>query len=176
MSDWHCWIAGSPQRSRERYFVASLHAQARLLGVADRISFLGERRDVPRLMAAADVHCQPNHVGEPFGNVFIEALCAGTPSVTSALGGALEIIDDTCGRLVPPRDPEALANALQGLMVGDSSCGSSEVLVRRAEALCAPEVSIPKLHAAYAAAIRNRNRAAFTTNLDGTNTARQRGK
>ena len=61
--------------------------------------------DVPRLLAAADIHCQPNISPEPFGIAFIEALAAGLPVVTSAIGGAIEIVDDTCGRLVPASDP-----------------------------------------------------------------------
>ena len=64
--------------------------------------WLGQRRDVPELLAAADIYCQPNVGAEPFGIVFVEALYTGLPVVTTALGGALEIIDASCGVLVPP--------------------------------------------------------------------------
>ena len=63
--------------------------------------FLGERRDVAACMRAADIHCQPNTAPEPFGLAFVEALYAGLPVVTTALGGALEILTDACGVLVP---------------------------------------------------------------------------
>jgi glycosyltransferase involved in cell wall biosynthesis len=67
-------------------------------------------------LAAADLHCQPNTGPEPFGLAFAEALHAGRPVVTCAHGGALEIVDDTCGVLVPPGDAAALAAALRGLI------------------------------------------------------------
>ena len=59
-------------------------------------------------MHAADIHCQPNTAPEPFGLVFVEALYAGLPVVTTALGGALEILTDACGVLVPAGDAPAL--------------------------------------------------------------------
>ena len=56
------------------------------MGIADRVRFLGERFDVPRLLAAADVHCQPNSGPEPFGIAFIEALYASLPVVSTRIG------------------------------------------------------------------------------------------
>ena len=75
---------------------AELKAIADRGGVADRVRFLGQRSDVPRLMAAADVFCQPNAGPEPFGVVFVEALYAGLPVVTSAFGGAVEVVERPC--------------------------------------------------------------------------------
>jgi glycosyltransferase involved in cell wall biosynthesis len=49
------------------------------------------RSDVARLLAAADIHCQPNIGPEPFGITFIEALYAGLPLVTTSIGGAIEM-------------------------------------------------------------------------------------
>ena len=56
-----------------------------------------QRDDVPRLLAAADIFCQPNLGPEPFGIGFVEALSAGLPVITTATGGALEIVDGDCG-------------------------------------------------------------------------------
>ena len=81
------------------------------------MTFLGERRDVPALMRAADLHCQPNTAPEPFGLAFVEALHAGLPVVTTAMGGALEIVTPSCGVLVPPGDADALEQALRALVV-----------------------------------------------------------
>jgi glycosyltransferase involved in cell wall biosynthesis len=116
VAGWQCWIAGGAQRLREQRFLSTLRARAAVTGVADRLRFLGQRDDVPRLLAAADIHCQPNIGPEPFGIAFVEALHAGLPVVTSALGGALEIIDGTCGVLVPPADAGRLALVLRELI------------------------------------------------------------
>ena len=80
------------------------------------IKFLGERTDVPRLMAAADVYCQPNTAPEPFGIAFVEALAAGVPIVTTAFGRAIEIVDERCGILVDGPSPDLVAEALQRLI------------------------------------------------------------
>ncbi len=113
---WVCWVAGGAQRPEEQHYRAGLETQARQAGLAGRVQFLGQRADVPQLLAAADIHCQPNLSPEPFGIAFVEALYAGLPVVTTALGGALEIVDDSCGVLVPPDDPQRLADALAWLI------------------------------------------------------------
>ena len=78
--------------------------------------FLGQRTDVPRLLVAADIHCQPNLGPEPFGIAFVEAMYAGLPLVTSAIGGALEIVDDSSGILVPPGEVAAVSRTLRRLI------------------------------------------------------------
>jgi glycosyltransferase involved in cell wall biosynthesis len=113
---WRAWVAGGVQQPKDRQMLAALEARTVALGVSDRVRFLGQRNDVPRLLAAADIHCQPNVGPEPFGIAFVEALYAGLPVVTSALGGALEIVDSTCGILVPPGDADRLAAALSELV------------------------------------------------------------
>jgi glycosyltransferase involved in cell wall biosynthesis len=80
------------------------------------VRWLGERQDVPQLLAAADVHCQVNARPEPFGIAYVEALAAGLPVVAARSGGAPEIVDASCGILVPPGDSEALAGALERLI------------------------------------------------------------
>ena len=116
--DWIWWQVGGAQRPAETAFLDSLGASARRLRIAEpRAASLGERSDVPRLLAAADVHCQANLKPEPFGIALVEALAAGLPVVTTALGGAVEIVDGTCGVLVPPGDVGALASALDRLIV-----------------------------------------------------------
>jgi glycosyltransferase involved in cell wall biosynthesis len=115
-SGWTCWQVGGAQRPAEARYLHSLGADAARLGIADRVRFLGQRADVRSLLAASDIFCQPNIEPEPFGISFIEALGAGLPVVATAIGGALEIIDESCGVLVPPRDSCALASTLGRLM------------------------------------------------------------
>ena len=86
--NWQCWIAGGAQRAAEDDYLAELHDMARKNGIESRVRFLGQRDDVPSLLVAADVHCQPNTGPEPFGVAFIEALAAGLPVVTVDLGAA----------------------------------------------------------------------------------------
>src|SRR5207253_6600113 len=113
---WVCWIAGGVQRPEEEVYLGELRQQSTALGIGERVRFLGQRADVPNLLAAADIHCQPNTGPEPFGVVFVEAMYAGLPVVATRLGGAVEVVDESCGVLVPPGDPDALASALSDLM------------------------------------------------------------
>lgn len=146
--NWVCWMVGGAQRPSEIRYAESLRQMAAKARIADRIRFVGQRSDVRRLLAAADIFCQPNTGPEPFGIVFIEALYAGLPVVTTAMGGALEIVDSTCGILAEPGDAEELGQALAKL-VGDpalrrrlGACGP-----QRARDLCDPALQLARLNA-----------------------------
>jgi glycosyltransferase involved in cell wall biosynthesis len=143
---WECWMIGGVQRPHEAALLAGLERTAARLGIADRVRFLGQRSDVATLLAAADIHCQPNVGPEPFGITFVEGLAAGLPVVTGALGGALEIVDESCGVLVPPGDAGALAAALHRLIqdpVLRSAIGAAGPA--RARKLCDPATQIRAL-------------------------------
>jgi glycosyltransferase involved in cell wall biosynthesis len=151
---WICWMVGGAQRPQEVLYLAELKARAEAAGIAGRIRFLSERRDVPRLLAAADIFCQPNLGGEPFGIVFIEALYAGLPLVTTAIGGALEIVDPSCGVLTPAGDSAALADALLRLIsdpLRREALGNQGPA--RAKLLCAPDDILAKLEAGLRRAV-----------------------
>jgi glycosyltransferase involved in cell wall biosynthesis len=143
---WTLWVAGAAQRPHEHRYLADLRQEVAGLGLEPRVRFLGERRDVPRLMRAVDLFCQPNEGPEPFGVVFAEALLSGVPVVTADTGGAPEIVSDECGRLVPAGDLDALARVL-GELVEDA--GLRARLGARgpahAAARCAPEVVLPQI-------------------------------
>jgi len=95
---------------------ARLDALASELGIADRVTFTGQRSDVPSVMAGLDVFVLASH-NEPFGNVMLEAMAVGTPIVATAAGGALEIVvEGETGLLVQPRSPDALAAAIARLV------------------------------------------------------------
>mgnify|MGYP001818243275 CR=1 FL=1 len=115
-ASWRCWIVGGVQSRSEKACFHELESQVQKEGLTDRILFIGQRDDVPRLMAAADIFCQPNLRAESFGVVFIEAMLAGLPVVTSALGGAIEIVDRQSGILVPANDRQAVTEALRNLL------------------------------------------------------------
>jgi glycosyltransferase involved in cell wall biosynthesis len=81
--------------------------------VLDRFRFLGMRKDVPALMAAADGYVMPS-AWEGLPMVLLEAAGSGLPIVATNVGGNSEIVrDDVSGYLVPPSNPTALAEALQ---------------------------------------------------------------
>ncbi len=89
------------------------------LGVADRVLFLGQRGDVPRLLTAADIFVLPS-AWEGLPITVLEAMAAGVPCVSTAVGGVPEaIIDGVNGYLVEPHDPAALAEKLR-LLAGDA--------------------------------------------------------
>jgi glycosyltransferase involved in cell wall biosynthesis len=92
----------------------TLERQARELGLADRVAFLGPKPQatVADWIAAADLLTLPSHAeGSP--NVVVEALASGTPVVASRVGGIPDLVDDGVnGLLVPAGDPAALADGL----------------------------------------------------------------
>jgi glycosyltransferase involved in cell wall biosynthesis len=154
---WTCWIAGGAQRPHEEAHLAELYAMAKQLGVSRRIRFLGHRDDVPALMAAADVLCQPNLGPEPFGIAFVEGMHAGLPIVATAIGGAREIVDPACGVLVPPDDAPALGQALRELVLDPArrarlgAAGPAQ-----ARALCDPVQQATRLREALASVVQRR--------------------
>jgi glycosyltransferase involved in cell wall biosynthesis len=93
----------------------ALEAEARHLGIAGRCVFLGERRDVPALLAAADLFVLPS-LFEGLPVSVLEAMAAERPVVGTAIGGTDEAVEsEATGLLVPPRDPVALASAIRRL-------------------------------------------------------------
>lgn len=144
---WMWWLIGGAQRPPEAAFMAAVRDRADRAGIADRIRWLGERNDVPRVMGGADLYCQANIGPEPFGIAFIEALAAGLPVVSSRIGGVCEIIDDRCGVLVPPGEPDALADVLRSLLTDPRRRRAMAVAApERARSLCDSGTQLAALH------------------------------
>ena len=149
---WICWIVGAAQRPHEQAYLAQLREQAAKAGIGDRVRFTGDRRDVRAVLSAADVFCQPNLGPEPFGIVFIEALYARLPVLSTARGGALEIVDETCGRLVAPDSAESVAAVLRQLLTdGALRQKLGDAGADRAAQLCAPAGVLARLQTALTA-------------------------
>lgn len=101
----------------EQDYAAQLKRQVAELGLADRIHFLGHRRDVPLLMQAVDVMVHPSIDPEPFGRTLVEAMLAGVPVIATDAGAAPDILEHgRAGLLVPPGDARALAEALDAVL------------------------------------------------------------
>jgi glycosyltransferase involved in cell wall biosynthesis len=108
-------IAGGPDAFMPEY-MDELRGLARELNLAERVRFLGDRPDVPRLMAGFDVLVWLSE-GEGMPHVLVEAGAAGVPVVaTPDVGAADMVADEVTGLLVPHRDPAAVARALNRLL------------------------------------------------------------
>lgn len=95
---------------------AALEAEARDLGLVGRVHFYGWRRDIAAVYGDLDVvvNCSRNE-GTPVA--LIEALAAGRPVVATRVGGNPDVLGDGAfGALVPPADPEALAQAILSVL------------------------------------------------------------
>jgi len=145
-TDWTCWLAGAPQTAAEEAYATRVQQQRDRLGLRERVHFLGFRPDVPGLLRRAYALVQPNTRGEAFGLTYIEAMDRGVPVVTSRLGGAVEVVDETCGVLVSPGASTELASALSNLL--DDPAHAARLGAAgpaRARALCDPGRQIARL-------------------------------
>lgn len=79
-------------------------------GLSNCCHLLGHREDIPRLTAALDIASSSSAYGEGFPNVLGEAMASGVPCVATDVGDAALIMGDT-GKVVPAREPQALAEA-----------------------------------------------------------------
>jgi glycosyltransferase involved in cell wall biosynthesis len=93
---------------------AHLESRVRERGLERVVHMLGQRRDVPRLLAALDMLALPS-VGEAFPNVVGEAMSCEVPCAVVDVGDAAMIVGDT-GRVVPPGDMAGLAQAMHDLL------------------------------------------------------------
>ena len=108
-------VGGEPGGSPE---ATSLAALAEDLDISERVSFAGSRpqEDLRYYYGAADVAISVPHY-EPFGMTPLEAMACATPVVGSRVGGIkTSVADGETGYLVPPRDPEALAESILRLL------------------------------------------------------------
>ena len=96
-----------PERSR-------LEEMAARLGAGSMIRFLGHREDARSVLAGCDVYAN-NSISEGVSLTILEAMAAALPVVATSVGGTPEVIDRTCGRLVPSRHVEAMERALAEL-------------------------------------------------------------
>jgi glycosyltransferase involved in cell wall biosynthesis len=87
-----------------------------LLGLEDKIHLLGERQDIPHIIPALDIMTMSSAYGEAFPLVIGESMSCGIPCVVTDIGDASWIVGDT-GKVVPPKNPEALADAWQELIL-----------------------------------------------------------
>jgi glycosyltransferase involved in cell wall biosynthesis len=119
--DAHLLLVGSAKflarssRHDNAAYVARLRELVNRENLSEHVSWLGEREDVPELMRALDALLLPS-TEEPFGRAVAEAMAMGVPVLATNVGGPAEVVrDGHDGFLLPPREPEAWANALAEL-------------------------------------------------------------
>ena len=97
---------------RDQGLQAKPDVLARARGIGANVRFMGERRDVPTLLAAADFGILSSWE-EGFSNVILEAMTAGLPMIVTDVGGNPEaVLHGETGLVVPSRDPTALGDAV----------------------------------------------------------------
>ncbi len=140
---------------------SGLRARAAELGLLDAVRFHGElpKEEVARLMAQADLFVLPS-LHETFGCVLIEAMASGLPSVATRVGGVPEVLPPEAGPLVAPRDPEALAEAIEATL--EQQFDPAE-LHRRAEDDYGYEAFADRWSAVYEELLSSRGRTSSAT-------------
>lgn len=128
----------------------ALQELAHALGVSDVVTFLGIRDDIPELLGASDVLIHSTH-SEGFGLSVIEGFASRTPVVATDIPACREVLDHgRCGILVPPRDPESMANAIETLLTNQRM---REELVQAAYLRVQERYHTRRMAAGYAALI-----------------------
>ena len=122
----HLLFAGS------RDLKSELERRIGASGLQERVHLLGHRSDVPETLNAADVFVLgSDYEGNPLA--VLEAMAAGKPVVSTAVGGVPELVEGGCGLLVPPRDARALSEAMKYMLESPEARKSmGEASARRA--------------------------------------------
>jgi glycosyltransferase involved in cell wall biosynthesis len=130
----------------EAALAAMPELRVRLLGRVDRSA-------VPDVMREHSVYCLPSY-GEPFATSILEAMACGVPVVATRAGGVPHLVSDDGGRLVPPRDVDALAVALIEILTSpDLQRTMGRHNRARVEAEFEAEAAVDRLEAAYASVV-----------------------
>lgn len=109
-------LVGGDSPVSSRGWLEKMMRRADDLGICDVVRFTGSRTDIPEMMRSLDVLVVPS-LTEGFGRVIVEANAVGTPVVGSDVEGIPEVIEPgLTGLLVPPRDPQALATAVERIL------------------------------------------------------------
>jgi glycosyltransferase involved in cell wall biosynthesis len=95
----------------------ALVARAAELGIADRVTFAGNQREVTPWLQSFDLFCLPSYANEGVPQALAQAMACGLAVVTTPVGSIAELVEDgRTGVIVPPAEPRALASAIGALL------------------------------------------------------------
>lgn len=120
--DFVCLLVGD--REENASFTKKLRERIRSLQLDNKVLLVGHCSDMPAALLLADVVVSASSTQpEAFGKVAIEAMAMGKPVIATSHGGSLEtVIDGKTGWLIPPLNPEALADALAEALDSPEKC------------------------------------------------------
>ena len=123
--DIHLDVVGSGESEAEQ------RARVEAAGLADLVTFHGSRAKptIADMMRAASVFVLPSRI-ETQGVVLLEAMMCGLPVVSTRVGGIPEVVSAEDGVLVEPRDPQALAAALEAVLSGEVAFDRAGIAAR----------------------------------------------
>ena len=112
--DTHFLIVGDTLREPE--LATCLKEKVGAKKMQDKISFTGERTDIPEILSITDVFVLPS-LWEGLPVALLEAMAAGIPVIATSVGGNQEVVaDNVSGLLIPPKDPQILAQRIKELL------------------------------------------------------------
>lgn len=136
--------------------MAYLNLQIKTLGLENNAWLLGGRSDVPRLLAASDLYVSASHT-EGLPVAMLEAMSAGLPVVATGVGDVPVVLTPHSGVVVPPQEPDQLAQAVSHLLANMEKLPMMGAAARKHVALhYSPEIWLDQLLAIYQEVLTHR--------------------
>ena len=122
-----------------------LEGEAASLGLGERVFFLGDRQDMPAVLASIDIAVNPSD-SESLSNVILEAMAASLPVVAYDVGGNSELVNDQRGALISAGNEASFADAVEKLL---SDAALREQLGQNARQFTQENFSLEKVRQRY---------------------------
>jgi glycosyltransferase involved in cell wall biosynthesis len=136
-------------------YKSEIHSLCMTLGLNGSLIWTGARSDMPAVYSALDIVTSTSS-GEGFSNVIGEAMACGVPCVVTDVGDSAIIVGET-GVIVPPKDPQALADGWRSMLIrmNDKSYSIKEMARMRIVSHYNSEIFIQKTSKKFLGLLRN---------------------
>jgi len=137
-------------------YKSEIHSLCMTLGLNGSLIWTGARSDMPAVYSALDIVTSSSSFGEGFPNVIGEAMACGVPCVVTDVGDSAIIVGKT-GIVVPPEDPQALADGWRSMLklLNDKSYSIKEMARARIVSRYNSEIFIQKTSKKLLGLLRN---------------------